>query len=212
MQAISNTYAYTFIANLVIIRLLHLLALLKSFPMYFLIHFLQFNCMVVRMTVIGTKTLPEISISSNRREKRNHLGRSEVYFSATVDLAKARRCFDKEPRYVLRRTHKTVQLTHWTTFSWGALLCLYGAYRYLCVRLVDKTMQLTHWTTFSKGGLLFNRWGTQFYWRGAPFLGSAAVLQERRSVFREVRIFVSPRLSTPRLSTVVYQSYMIVMC
>ena len=29
-------------------------------------------------------------------------GRSEVYFSATVDLAKARRCFNKEPRYDAR--------------------------------------------------------------------------------------------------------------
>ena len=79
-------------------------------------------------------------------------GRSEVYFWATVNLAKARRCFSEEPRNTLRRTHKTVKLTYWTTFSWGALLCRYGAYRYLCVRLVDKTVQLTHWTTFSLQG------------------------------------------------------------
>ena len=148
--------------------------------MYFLIHFLQFNCINWWWSgwqLLELQTLPEISISSNRREKRNHLGRTEVYFSTTVDLAKARRCFDKcyvcAATETVRRTHKTVQLTCWTTFSWGAPLCLYGAYRYLCVRLVDKTMQLTHWTTFSKGGLLYNRWGAQFYWRGAPFLGSA---------------------------------------
>ena len=40
-------------------------------------------------------------------------GRSEAYFSATVDLAKARRCFtlNEEPRNTLRRTHETVKLT-----------------------------------------------------------------------------------------------------
>ena len=150
--------------------------------MYFWIHFLQFNCINWWWSgwqLLELQTLPEISISSTRREKRNHLGRSEVYFSATVDLVKARRCFDKEPRYVLRRTHKTL--------PGRATLSLWDLQVTRCSSPIEPH--------FLKGGLLFNRWGAQFYWRGAPFLGSAAVLQERRSVFRGVRIFVSPRLS-----------------
>ena len=55
-------------------------------------------------------------------------------------------------------------------------------------------------STFSWGALLFYRWGAQFYQRGAPFLGSAAVLQERFSVFRGVCIFVSMRLSRKQRS------------
>ena len=51
-------------------------------------------------------------------------------------------------------------------------------------------------STFSWGALLFYRWGAHFYQRGAPFLGFAAVLQERCSVFMGVCIFVSMRLST----------------
>ena len=94
--------------------------------MYFLIHFLQFNCINWWWSgwqLLELQTLPDfkhfltISISSNRRKKRNHLGRSEVYFSATVDLAKARRCFNKEPRYVLRRMVSKSVATGWKSVA-----------------------------------------------------------------------------------------------
>ena len=90
----------------------------------------------------------------------------------------------------------------------GEALRFYGA-AHLCLSdtelsatecLVDKTVQLSE-AHFLGARCCFTGEAQIFISdRGAPFLGSAAVLQERCSVFRGVCIFVSMRLSTTTVS------------